>query len=268
MAVLHTAPPRAREALWLDLGTIGFERAYALQMETAARRRAGWIPDVVMVGEHTPCVTLGRTAKAEHVVAEPAELARAGVSVHETDRGGDVTYHGPGQLVCYAVVHLDGYGRDVHAHARRLEEVVIRTAASYGVDARRDPGYPGAWCSQGKLGAVGFGVRGWVTTHGVSLNVCPRLEHYRLIVPCGLHGRPVTSLEEVVGVRVDVRDARARLRRAVADVFDVTLRETTVERLLGAAQGRARRATEERTIGTIEDEPIETMDERGVAAWH
>lgn len=212
-----------REALWLDLGRAEFEPTHRLQLELAERRRAGDIPDVAMVVEHEPCVTLGRTARAEHVLADPEGLESAGVVLHRVDRGGDVTYHGWGQLVCYAIVDLSAYGRDVHAHARRLEEVMIRTVVSFGVSAHRDPAYPGVWCSQGKLGAIGFGVRRWVTTHGASLNVSPYMPHYDLIVPCGIHGRQVTSLEGVTGQTIGLDSVRRELKRAYGAVFGTRL---------------------------------------------
>ena len=212
-----------REALWLDLGKAGFEPTYRLQLELAERRRAGDIPDVAMVVEHEPCVTLGRAARPEHVLVDAEALDCAGVGIHRVDRGGDVTYHGWGQLVCYAVVDLSAYGRDVHAHARRLEEVMIRTVASFGVSAHRDPAYPGVWCSQGKLGAIGFGARRWVTTHGASLNVSPHMPHYDLIVPCGIHGRQVTSLERVAGRRIGLDPVRRELKRAYGTVFGARL---------------------------------------------
>jgi lipoate-protein ligase B len=127
--------------------------------------------------------------------------------------------------VLYAIVDLTGYGRDVHAHARRLEEVLIRAAASFGVHAHREPAFPGVWCPQGKLGAVGFGVRRWVTMHGASLNVSTYMPHYDLIVPCGIRGRSVTSLERVAGRRVEIDRARLELRRAFGAVFETPLRD-------------------------------------------
>lgn len=225
------AGPQVREALWLDLGTVGFEAVYALQQELAARRRSGDTPDIAIAVEHTSCVTLGRRAKAEHLLADVKEMAVAGITVHRVDRGGDVTYHGPGQLVCYAITDLAGYGRDVHAHARRLEEIMIRAAAACGVPAYREPGYPGVWCSQGKLGALGFGVRRWVTMHGASLNVSPHLPHYDLIVPCGIRDRPVTSLERAAGRRVEMERARSELKRAFGTVFGVRLRDAAPDEL-------------------------------------
>ena len=146
-------PVRKRETLWLDLGKAGYEPTYRLQLELAERRRAGDIPDVAMVVEHEPCITLGRAARAEHVLVDPEVLESAGVGLHRVDRGGDVTYHGWGQLVCYAIVDLSAYGRDVHAHARRLEEVMIRTVASFGVSAHRDPGLSWGLVSPGQAGS-------------------------------------------------------------------------------------------------------------------
>jgi len=215
---------KRREALWVDKGRLGFEEANRLQLELAARRRVGEIPDIAMLVEHDPCFTLGRAAKAEHVLVDADGLAAAGIAVHKADRGGDVTYHGWGQLVCYAIVDLAGYGRDVHAHARRLEEIMIRAACAIGVPAYRDPDYPGVWCSQGKLGAIGLGVRRWVTMHGASLNVSPYMPHYDLIVPCGIHGRAVTSLERASGRTITLEQVGRELRRAFGAVFETELK--------------------------------------------
>ncbi|MHB8867880.1 MAG: lipoyl(octanoyl) transferase LipB [Thermoleophilia bacterium] len=233
-----------REALWLDIGTIGFEAASRLQLALSARRREGEIPDVALVMEHDPCVTLGRGAKAEHVLAGAEELSAAGIEVYHADRGGDVTYHGWGQLVCWPIVDLRAYDRDVHAHARRLEEIMIRTAASFGVSAYRDSAYPGVWCSGGKLGAVGFSVRRWVTTHGAGLNVNPHMPHYDLIVACGIHDRSVTSLERELGRAVGMDRARSELRSAFAAVFEVGLRDAgrdEVDYVSGLRSVRGRR---------------------------
>jgi lipoyl(octanoyl) transferase len=233
VAGLHT-----REAHWLDLGVVGFDAAHRLQREAAASRRQGEAPDLIMVATHEPCLTLGSTSKPGNIRAGAEELAAAGIAVHRVERGGDVTYHGPGQLVCYPIIDLQGYGKDVHAHARRLEEVMIRTAAAFGVPAHRDPVYPGVWCASGKLGAIGFGVRRWVTMHGASLNVSPHMAHFDLIVPCGITGRPVTSLELAGGREIDMDEARSELRRSFEAVLGARLIETSIEELVGSADER------------------------------
>ena len=216
---------RSREMVWVDLGTEEYLAVRHLQRRLSDQRRLGITPDVVLVVEHPPCVTIGRAGRAEHVLVGEETLIAAGIDLHQTDRGGDVTYHGPGQLVCYPIVDLGGYARDVHAHVRRLEEVMIRTSAAFGVSAHREAAYPGVWTARGKIGAVGIGVRRWVTTHGASLNVCPCLDHYELIVPCGIRRRRVTSLAEMRGRPVGMAAVRRQMRRAFAGVFETALRD-------------------------------------------
>jgi lipoyl(octanoyl) transferase len=223
MASPEQSAPPSRSAAWLDLGTEEYDRAFAIQTRLHALRLAGAIPDTAVVLEHTPCITFGRSAQREHIIATAQELAAGGITVHTTDRGGDVTYHGPGQMVLYAIVDLNCYGKDVHAHARRLEQVLIDVLASFGVEAGRKAEYPGVWTDEGKIGAIGIKVKRWVTLHGVSLNVCPDMSHFGLIVPCGLGDREVTSLSRLLGRRVEVAEVKPRLRVAFERVFGVKL---------------------------------------------
>jgi lipoate-protein ligase B len=215
--------PSSRRAAWLDLGTEEYDRAFAIQTRLHALRLAGAIPDTAVVLEHTPCVTYGRAAHLEHVLATPRELEAAGIHVHPTDRGGDVTYHGPGQVVLYAFVDLADYGKDIHAHVRRLEQVVIDVLTSFGVEAGRKPQYPGVWTEEGKIGAIGVKVKRWVTLHGISLNVSPDMSHFALIVPCGLRDQEVTSLARLLGRPVEVAEVKTGMRNAFERVFDVAL---------------------------------------------
>lgn len=218
--------------LWVDLGVDGYLATFRLQEEVNELCQRGEVPATVMVVEHRPCLTLGRASSPAHVLADEETLARAGVEVHASDRGGDVTYHGPGQLVCYPILNLRDYGCDAHAHARRLEEIMIRTAAAFGVDAWRRAGCPGAWTTKGKLGSVGIGLRRWVTMHGAALNVCPDLAAFSLIVPCGLQNVAVTSLEQVLGRPLDMAQARMALQRSCAEVFGLSLVATTRDDLI------------------------------------
>jgi lipoyl(octanoyl) transferase len=211
------------QAAWLDLGVEEYTRAYEIQLRLHALRLAGQVPDTVVLVEHPACITVGRASRLEHILASREELRAAGIAVYSTDRGGDVTYHGPGQLVLYAIVDLVGYGRDVHAHARRLEQVLIDTAASFGVTATRRKEYPGVWTDAGKIGAIGFRVKRWVTLHGVSLNVSPDLSHFSCIVPCGIRDHGVASLARMVEHRVDIAAAKSALKESFAHVFDVRL---------------------------------------------
>jgi len=216
-------PAAGRMTMLIDIGRADYRSAHELQLRLHGLRRAGQIPDALVLVEHEPCITLGRSADARHIRAGEDELRRRGIAVHESDRGGDVTYHGPGQLVLYAVVDLGAYGRDVHEHVRRLEQVAIDVLASFGVGADRVGEYPGVWTAQGKVAAVGVSVRRWVTMHGVALNVAPDMAHFSCIVPCGIADRPVTSLRELLGHTVDMGVVRSRMIAACERVFGMTL---------------------------------------------
>ncbi len=185
-----------------------------------AARQAGLTPDVVLVLEHTPVITRGVRARDAHVLAAPSRLAELGVDLLDTPRGGDVTYHGPGQWVLYPVLKLTGEEADAHAFVSRLEETVIRTAAEFGVEGTRRAGKTGVWTQNGKIAAIGVRFQKWVSSHGVSFNVAPDMSHFGLIVPCGLFGERVTSLGALLGdacpSHTDVRDA---LLRHFATVF-------------------------------------------------
>ena len=185
------------------LGRVAYRDALALQEELVEQRTAGRITDTVLLLEHEPAViTLGRGAKEEHVLLSREALALQGVEVHETGRGGDVTYHGPGQLVAYPIVDLKPDRQDVRKYVAALEEVMIRIAASYGITAGRVAGLNGTWVGNHKLGAVGVRIRRWVTMHGLALNVSTALDAFDLIVPCGIRDRGVTSLERELGRQV------------------------------------------------------------------
>jgi lipoate-protein ligase B len=231
MACFDRSAPSPRQAAWLDLGAEGYARTYELQLRLHALRLAGEIPDTVVAVEHHPCITFGRAAHQEHILAGKEELEHAGVEVCTTDRGGDVTYHGPGQVVLYPIFDLAGYCKDVHAYARRLEQVLIDVLASYGVDAGRKTEYPGVWTSEGKIGAIGIKVKRWVTLHGVSFNVCPDMRHFGLIVPCGITDHSVASLTGLLGRQVGVGDVKQRLRSCFERVFGVGLVDATVGEL-------------------------------------
>jgi lipoate-protein ligase B len=213
----------SRRALWLDLGVEEYTRAYELQTRLHGLRERQEIPDTVVVVEHLACVTVGRAGHRESILASDDELRRAGVALHQTDRGGDVTYHGPGQLVLYLIMDLREYGKDVHAHARRLEQVLIDTLAAFGVEATRQKQYPGVWTSQGKIGAIGLRVSRWVTLHGVSLNVSPDMSHFSLIVPCGIRDQSVTSMVQVLRRPVEVAAVKNVARASFEKVFEVRL---------------------------------------------
>lgn len=207
------------------LGRVDYGEALAVQDDLVAARRAGRVGDTLLLLEHPPVITLGvRTRGARsNLLATEAQLASAGVSVVETGRGGDITYHGPGQLVGYPILDLRPDRCDVHQYVRDLEEVLIRAAAAFGVDAGRVPGLSGVWVGEpgreAKLAAIGVRISRWVTSHGFALNVGTNLEHFGLIVPCGIEDRGVTSLDAVLGRPVAMIEAEDAVAAAMTGVF-------------------------------------------------
>lgn len=202
------------------LGRVPYARGLEIQESLVAARQAGDLPDHLLLLEHDPVFTLGRNARHENVLF-PAEALRArGFDVCEAGRGGDVTYHGPGQVVGYPILDLSPDRRDVHRYVRDLEEVMIRTSADYGIDAGRVPGLTGAWVGQDKIGAIGVRIARWVTSHGFAFNVATDLSAFDLIVPCGIRGRGVTSLERLLGRPVGVAEVMDRLTLHFAAVFE------------------------------------------------
>ncbi|RJP73707.1 MAG: lipoyl(octanoyl) transferase LipB, partial [Candidatus Zixiibacteriota bacterium] len=181
------------------LGLIPYDAAYRLQRDLWAQRVAGDIPDQLLLLEHPPVITLGRNTRAEHLLLSADLLAQRGIQVVEADRGGDVTYHGPGQLVGYPVINLQPDRMDVLRYLRDLEEALIRTLAQFGLEGGRRPGYTGVWVDDRKIASIGVKISRWVTYHGFALNVAPDLSAFDLIVPCGLSGVRMTSLARELG---------------------------------------------------------------------
>ena len=201
------------------LGRIEYGAAFALQERLVAARAKQEIPDTLLLLEHDPVITLGRGAKQANVLASRELLAAQGVALHETGRGGDVTYHGPGQLVGYPILDLNPDRRDVRRYVQNLEEVMIRIAARYGLTAGRVPGLNGTWIDDRKLGAVGVRIQRWITLHGFALNVSTNLSAFDLIVPCGIKDKRVTSLEQELGKAPSMDEVMTAATAAFADVF-------------------------------------------------
>ncbi len=183
----------------LSLGTVPYRDALALQHRLVAARRVGDIPDTLVLLEHPPVLTVGRAGGDDNVTAAPALLERMGVEVVQVERGGNVTYHGPGQIVGYLIADLTQRDRDLHRFLRELEELMIRAVARFGVRATRVGGRTGIWVGPEKLASIGVAVRQWVTYHGFALNVRTNLQHFNLIVPCGLQDVGMCSLESLAG---------------------------------------------------------------------
>jgi lipoyl(octanoyl) transferase len=201
------------------LGRLGYEDGLRLQARLVAERQGQAIPDTLLLLEHEPVVTLGRNARRENLLLPEDELRRRGVEVFETGRGGDVTYHGPGQAVGYPILDLSPDRRDVHRYVRDLEEVMIRACADYGIAAGRVPGLTGTWVGPDKIGAIGVRIARWVTSHGFAFNVGTDLSAFGLIVPCGIRERGVTSLERLLGRPVELEETMDRLTAHFAAVF-------------------------------------------------
>jgi lipoyl(octanoyl) transferase len=203
------------------LGVVPYQEALTLQRALVEERRADRIPDLLLLLQHPPVITLGVKGDGgrSHIVASSERLAELGIEVSETGRGGDVTYHGPGQIVGYPILDLRPDRCDVHKYVRDVEEVMIRVCADYGVAAGRIKGQTGTWVGGDKIGAIGIRISRWITSHGFAFNVGTDLDHFRLIVPCGIVDGGVTSLEKLLGREVSIADAEARLVHHFSAVF-------------------------------------------------
>jgi len=203
------------------LGTIGYQAALDLQAQLVEQRKQGLIPDQLLLLEHPPVITLGVRTRNDrsHVLESEAALAAKGVGLFETGPGGDVTYHGPGQLVGYPIVDLKPDRCDVHRYVRDLEEVLIRAVDAFGVRAGRIEGLTGIWVGDQKLAAIGVRISRWVTSHGFALNVNTDLSHFGLIVPCGITDKGVTSLERLLGHALPMDEVAETVARQFAALF-------------------------------------------------
>ena len=222
---------------WL-LNLVGERTSYVqvweLQRSLVAARRDGRIDDGLILVEHEPVFTIGRSTKAEHLLVSREHLRSAGFGVYDIERGGSITYHGPGQLVGYPIIDLRAYGEDVVGFMRALEESMLRTLREFGVEASRRPGFPGVWVEESKIGAVGVAVKRKVTMHGFALNVDPDLAHFDLINPCGL-GRPVTSMARVLGRAVALDEVAPVYVRQFEPVYALALAPVGAATLLARA---------------------------------
>jgi lipoyl(octanoyl) transferase len=254
--------------LTIDLGLVGYAEASVLQTRLVAARKASAIDDVLLLCEHPHVITLGRSGKREHLLASDGVLEEMGVEFHATDRGGDITYHGPGQIVGYPILNLAAIRRDVGWYVRTLEETMIRASKDFGVVAGREPGKTGVWVAgkkdltpsayrapslerkpetdqlrapavdneARKLGAIGVHLSRWVTSHGFAYNVSTDLRYFDLIVPCGIAGRKATSLEKLLGRPVDRGETAALLARHFGEVFDLDLKPTSRDEVFESLQ--------------------------------
>ena len=241
-----------KAAYQIDLGLIGYGEAWELQKRLVAARKAGSIEDVLLFCEHPHVITLGRNGKRENLLASEHVQRQKGVDFYPTNRGGDITYHGPGQLVGYPILNLGAIRRDVVWYVRTLEEAMIRTTAEFGIVAEREPGKTGVWVDSStshqprvtshssglslatseKLGAIGVHISRWITSHGFAYNVSTDLRFFDLIVPCGIADRKATSLEKLLGHSVEVKEVLPKMAQHLGELFGLERVEITKEELL------------------------------------
>jgi lipoyl(octanoyl) transferase len=232
-----------RQLLVSDLRTMPYADALTLQRAVARARISGEIDqDLLLLVEHPPVVTLGRSSKERHLLASPALLATRGVELFEVERGGDVTFHGPGQLVGYPIVDLKRHKQDLHWYLRQVEEALIRAVAPLGIDGERSAGFTGVWTRGRKLASIGVHARDWVTWHGFALNVTTDLAYFDLIVPCGIAAVEMTSVARELDTRDESRDSlehavRTRVADAFGEVFDLELATLEPQELMRQAPG-------------------------------
>jgi len=225
-----------KDCLTIDLGLIGYAEAYALQQRVVAARKAGAIEDVFLLCEHPHVITQGRNGKREHLLVSEHVLRQKGVEYYETSRGGDITYHGPGQTVGYPILNLSAIRRDVVWYVRTLEEAMIRATAEFGITAERVAGKTGIWVRAGnseeKLAAIGVHISRWVTSHGFAYNVSTDLRNFDLIVPCGIADRKATSLEKLLGRNVEQKEVAPRIAKHLGELLGLETKESSTNELL------------------------------------
>jgi lipoyl(octanoyl) transferase len=223
-----------RELWTVPLGRMPYAEALELQRQIARDRISGAIPqDVLLLVEHPPVVTLGRASKEKNLIASPEFLQSKGIELFEVERGGDVTFHGPGQLVGYPIIDLKRHRQDLHWYLRKIEEALINTLADFAIPGERNTAYTGVWTRGKKIASIGVHAREWVTWHGFALNVTTDLSYFDLIVPCGINGVVMTSIARELGLeQVSIQDVRDRVSAKFAEAFDLTAVVTSRSLLL------------------------------------
>lgn len=225
---------RVCEAKWL--GQVSYSDGLALQEQAVERLRTDEAPEQLLLLEHPHVFTLGRGADAAHILAGKEQLRSRSIEVHETGRGGDVTYHGPGQLVGYPIINLKPDRCDVHRYVRDIEDVLIRTIADFGVTGTRIAGLTGVWVGNEKIAAIGVRIARWITSHGFALNVSTDLNYFQMIVPCGISDKGVTSLSRLAGRPIDMLEVAESASKHFGEVFARTM-NTAVHHQLDVASG-------------------------------
>jgi len=203
-----------------NLGLIEYSEAWKLQRRLHRQRAEGKIDDVILLLEHLPSITLGKSGTLDNVLVSREQLAQQGISLFFIDRGGDVTYHGPGQLIVYPILDLRQRGKDLHCYVKNLEEVILRTLKDFSIDGDRDEYHPGVWVNEEEIATIGLSLRRWVSMHGFALNVNVDLKHFSFINPCGFSDRRATSMSKVLGSHVPMQEVGNILISHFYDIFD------------------------------------------------
>ena len=214
---------------WLDLGSIHYLPAFTIQEFIFQARTEGTLDSVVILQENPPVFTIGRAGSRDNLLATPAELDRRGIEVLEVNRGGDITYHGPGQIIASPIFYLGDLDMNANQYLHSLEDILIEVLALYGIQAGKKPDYPGVWVGEAKIGAVGIAVRHGYTFHGLSLNVNLDLSPFELINPCGVPRMPVTSMANELGQNVSFNEVKDQLRRVISAKFETGFEDVTWE---------------------------------------
>ncbi len=228
------------EVLVANIGLTDYREAWQLQRAIFDTRVEGQIRDVLLLTEHNHVYTIGKSGNENHLLASDEELKQKKVDVYKIDRGGDITYHGTGQLVGYPILDLKNYYLDVHRYLRDLEEVIIRTLAAYGIRGTRQEKMTGVWVNDEKIAAIGIKVSRWVTMHGFAFNVKPDLSFFDRIIPCGIFHKGVTSMENILSKEIDINEVAQQLIKSFAEVFHVTPREISLLDLQTLIQERTK----------------------------
>ena len=214
---------QSKKLLSVDLGRTDYKSTWELQKKLVDLRHKGDIPDILLFTEHNPVITMGRASSSKNLLCTPEQLKEKNVELYEIERGGDVTFHGPGQIVIYPIIDLNRHRRDLHLYLRNLEKSIIEVLKEYDIDAGVKEGMTGVWADNHKLAAIGVAVSRWITYHGAALNVITDLEYFKLITPCGISEYPVGSIKSMIVKDVSLEEVMEKLERSFAAVFDSTI---------------------------------------------
>lgn len=221
-----------KEGWLINLDRVDYDDALEMQSNMEARRKAGEIPDVLILLEHDPVYTLGRSTNPDNLLLDPEDLKKRGIKIREIRRGGDITFHGPGQLVGYPVIDLREHRKDVHWYLRNLEEVIIGSLKEFNLECYTIKGMTGVWCEGRKIAAIGVGISKWVTTHGFALNVNNDLDYFSGIVPCGLQGKQVTSMKTMLQKTQNMEDVKTVISNKFSNLFTISFKSHSQDNFL------------------------------------